>query len=236
MKLDVVGSCCTWTKQLSTSFILNDEILIDAPQGSFKTLSHKYDLEKIKYIIITHFHSDHFIDLHLVLDYIFSKFPDHTLSIVAPKGCEEKLCSLFRLVEVGYLEAPLKQRVKFIDFENGKKFKLDNYSFKAYLMSHVGLDAYGFMAEQNGIKVGFSGDTSMCNNVRKIIKKSNACFIDCASVNQNNKHLSCQEVLDLQEEFSDCKLYPVHLSDHSKAELDRLKVKYPKQGEIITIK
>ena len=108
MKIDVVGCGCTWTRQLSTSFIINDEILFDTPQGSFKTLLHNYNLSKINYIFISHFHSDHFLDLHLVLDYIFNHYPDKKLTIFAPAGCCERLCGLFRLIEVAYLEEVLR--------------------------------------------------------------------------------------------------------------------------------
>ena len=88
MKIDVVGSMCTWTKKLSTSYIINDEILFDTPQGTFKTLFEDYDILKTNYIIISHFHSDHFMDIHLVMDYLYH----HTkkkITIIAPKGCRE---------------------------------------------------------------------------------------------------------------------------------------------------
>lgn len=235
MKIDVVGSCCTWTRELSTSFIINDEILFDVPEGSFKSLMHDYGFEKIKYIVISHFHSDHFIDIHLVLDYIFNHYPDKKLTIIAPAGCFERLCTLFRLIEVSYLEELLKNRVTFIVCENGKKFKLGEYDFKCYKMTHGNLDAYGFIIEHNKIKVGFTGDTAMCNNVHKILKKVNSCFIDSANTQQNNKHLSAGEVVSLQKEYPDCKLHFVHLSSFSAKEFDKLGLCYPKQGDVINI-
>ena len=50
MKVTIVGNMCTWTKELSTSYILNDDVLIDLPQCSFKTLYNDYDLNKIDYL------------------------------------------------------------------------------------------------------------------------------------------------------------------------------------------
>lgn len=235
MKIDIVGSECTWTSQLSTSFIINDEIIFDTPQGSFKAISHNYDLSKIKYIIISHFHSDHFADIHTVLEYIFYHHPDNHLTIIAPKGCCERLFAMFRLFEISYLEEPVKDRVTFISCENNQKIKLGSYTLKVYKMLHVNLDAYGFVIDDGKTKVGFSGDSAMCNNVHKILKKSTACFIDSANVTPNNKHLSVSEVLTLQEEYPDCKLYPIHLSDNSISMLSQLQISYPKQGESVTI-
>lgn len=235
MKIDVVGSMCTWTKELSTSFIINDEILFDVPQGSFKTLLHNYDLSKIKYVIISHFHSDHFLDLHLIIDKLLQQDPSRTLTIIAPKGCKERLCALFRIIETSYLELTISERASFIECQNNKRFKLGDYAFKTYKMLHGHLDAYGFSIEQNGVKVGFSGDTAMCNNVRKLIKSSNTCFIDSANIIENNKHLSVNEIISLKEEFSDCTIHPVHLSQKSKEVLDALKIPYPIQKQTIYI-
>jgi len=235
MKIDVVGNGCTWTKELSTSFIINDEILYDVPQGSFKRIMHEYDLSKINYIIISHFHSDHFADLHIVLDYLFNNYPDKNYTIIAPKGCYERICSLFRIFEVSYREQYLKERVTFIDCENGKKFKLGGFKFKAFQMFHRNLDCFGFVIEENGVKVGFTSDTAMCNNVRKILKASKACFIDSSNVQPNNKHLSYQEVLSLQEEFPDCKIHMIHLSEDAMKQLDSLKKAYPKEKDVIYI-
>ena len=103
MKIDVVGSKCTWVKDLSTSYIINDEILFDVPQGSFKTLLNDYDLKKIKVVIISHFHSDHFGDIHLVLD-VLSR-TKQKITIIAPRTCKERLIEMFKIFEVRFLES-----------------------------------------------------------------------------------------------------------------------------------
>ena len=200
MKIDVVGSLCTWNLDLSTSFIINDEMIFDTPQGSFKTLMNKYDLTKIKYIIISHFHSDHFIDIHLVIDYITHHSQIEKIKIIAPKGCRERLVSLFRIIEISYLEERLKDKFEIIEIENNKILKFDGYKIKCFKMLHLNLDSYGFIIEKDSSVVGFSGDTAMCNNVRKIISKSQAIFIDSANLEVNNKHLSIGEVEALAKE------------------------------------
>lgn len=234
MKIDLVGCMCTWTKKLSTSYIINDEILFDVPQGSFKTIFEDYDLMKIKYIIISHFHSDHFMDIHLVIDYIYHH-SKNKITIIAPKGCRERLSSMFKIVEVTYLENVLDQMYTFIECENNKIIKLGDYKIKAFKMVHQNLDCYGFTISDKFVTVGFTADSAMCNNVRKIISKSKATFIDCSSTEINNKHLSADEVHALIKEFSNCKIYPVHRSIYSEARLDELGIFYPHQADIINI-
>ena len=235
MKIDVVGSMCTWTLELSTSYIINDELLFDAPQGSFKTLMNVYEITKIKYIIISHFHSDHFMDLHLVLDYLSRHSDIPKIKIIAPKGCRERLLSLFRIIEISYLEERLDKKFEFIEVENNKIIKFDGYKIKCYKMLHLNLDSYGFVIEKDGSIVGFSGDTANCNNVRKIISKSKAVFIDTSNVSPDNKHLSVGEVVALANEFTNCKFYAIHLSPYSIDEIKKTSLTHPKQGEVIIV-
>lgn len=235
MKIDIVGSMCTWVKELSTSYIINDEILFDAPQASFKVLLNDYDLSKIKYVIISHFHSDHFADIHLVIDYI-ANCTNNNLVFIAPKGCKERIISMLKIFEVGYLQSFVENRSTFIDCENNKIIKIGDYKLKCFKMLHGDLDAYGFTIENDGKTIGFSGDTAMCNNVRKILKKSQIAFVDSANTIANNKHLSLNEVNELSQEFENCKIYSIHLSSDS---LELIKnfnlLNHPKQGEIIKI-
>lgn len=217
MKIDIVGNNCTWVKGLSSSYIINDEILIDTPQGSFKTLYNDYGFKNIKYIFLTHFHSDHFMDMHLVFEILYHDYSDRRITIIAPKGCKERLFSMFRIVEVNYLEQYVNSNIDFIDCENNKVIKLGDYKVKIFKMEHKKLDSYGFVFEdQNKTKIGFTGDTAMCNNVHKIIKRSKATFIDTASINVNNKHLSVNEVVELKNTYLDKILYPVHLTTQTR--------------------
>ncbi len=233
MKIQIVGAGCTWTRELSTSYIINDEILFDIPQGSFKTLYLDYGFENIATIVISHFHSDHFADLHIVLDYIFRHFPQRKLTIITPKGGAERVRAMFRLYELSHLLHHLEEFVTFIECENNKKFKIGKYSFKCFKMTHNDLDSYGFLIDDGGEKVGFSGDTAMCNNLHKILKKAKVCFIDTAGVEVNGKHLCVGEVVALQKEYVDCKLVKIHLSSYAMQELDYIGEEYARDGDVV---
>lgn len=234
MKITIVGNHCTWTKELSTSYILNDDTLIDIPQGSFKTLYNDYDLSKIDNIFITHFHSDHFSDIHYIID-IFEKKQDKKLNILAPKGCKERIIQLFKILEVPYLEKYLDDNVTFYDCENGKAYKIGKYKIKTYKVAHKNLDAYGFLIDDGIVKIGFSGDSCMCNSLHKILKHSKAMFIDCASTNINNSHLTVDEVVSLQNEYKDVVLYPVHFSTSSESATQKTNLVRTFPGQIIEI-
>ena len=63
MKIDVIGSGAIFTKYNSASYLIDDKILLDVPNGTCKKLmSMKKDVHKIRNVIITHFHADHYFD------------------------------------------------------------------------------------------------------------------------------------------------------------------------------
>lgn len=235
MKINVVGSKCTWTKELSSSYIIDDEIMFDIPQGSFKSMQIDYDLTKIKYIIISHFHSDHFGDLHLLFDLLYHE-STHNITVIAPKGCKERILSIIKAFEITFLQELIDNRITFLECENNKIIKFENYKLKCFKMLHGNLDAYGFTLENNGKVVGFSGDTAMCNNIRKILKKSQIAFIDSANIEKDNKHLCVNEVEELSKEFADCKIYAIHLVPESLEAINKFpNITHPLEKEIIEL-
>lgn len=230
MKIDIVGNHCTWTKDLCTSFVINDNMLFDVPQGSFGTLKRDYNLEKIDYIIISHFHSDHFGDLFLFIE---NMNPAKSVTIIAPKMCKERLLAQLKIYSISH-NAYRLDNVKFIDAENNKIINLEGYKIKCYSVCHEGLDAYGYVID-DGVKVGFSGDSCMCNNIRKIASKSRAMFIDASSIEENKKHLATYQIKELSQEFPQTTFYPVHLSIGSEKTLNNFGLITTKQGQQIII-
>lgn len=233
MKIDIVGCHCTWQKELSTSFIIDDIIAVDTPQESFKTLLVDYDISKLKYIFITHFHSDHFMALHLVVEVLYKR-GIKDVTIIGPKGIKEKLAGVVKIVEADHLVNYVQDDIKYIECENNKRIKLGPYKIKMFKMFHPPIDAYGFTIQKENVVAGFSGDTALCNNLIKIIKASNIAFVDCSGVDKNKKHLSVEEFLSLKQEFPEVNLMPVHMSIPAEEAL-KGKIVLPCQGQIINI-
>ena len=53
MKVNVMGTSCTWFTRNNTSFVIDDEMFLDVPEGAYKNLIQVADLEKLKCIFIS---------------------------------------------------------------------------------------------------------------------------------------------------------------------------------------
>lgn len=64
MKVTVIGSGSMWTKCNSASYLIDEDIMIDFPNGACKYL-YRFGVvpSTIKYVLITHFHGDHYFDM-----------------------------------------------------------------------------------------------------------------------------------------------------------------------------
>lgn len=73
MKLKILGSGNIFSKYNSASYLVDDKMLIDVPNGTCKILKNMgIEPGKISEILITHFHGDHYLDMpFLLLNKIF---------------------------------------------------------------------------------------------------------------------------------------------------------------------
>ncbi len=233
MKIEVVGSGCTWMKKLSTSFIVDDHIMIDCPQGSFKTMFSQGKLQGIDTVILTHYHSDHWADLHLFVEFCKKSGFTEKIKVFAPEGFWEKFEAMTNAFCLPKTFLYAKEHLAFSKLTNGKVFKVGHINFTAYEVLHIP-NSFGFVAGDGRTSVGFSGDTAMCDGLIKILKRSKHIFIDMAATATNDKHLSVSEVLNLSKEFENTVFHPIHFSKFSIAAAKN-KIPLTREGEVFEI-
>lgn len=235
MRVKVIGNSCTWFKRPNTSFVLDETILFDAPQGSLKFMLDNVDFEKIKYIVITHFHSDHFAELHLFYDMLKNRQNTEKVIVIGPKTLRKRLLTIFKTFDVPRTKKKLAKTFIFKEIKAKQKVELDNYILQSYNVKHnVKTLGYTFTNKVTGEITGFTSDTAMCNSLIEIIKNSSTVFIDCSNVLISNNHLCADEVLLLKDKFPDKVFYAVHTTDVVLRKYNKI-LSIPKCGqEIIT--
>ena len=239
MKVNVIGTSCTWFNRKNTSYLIDDKIVFDAPNGAFKDVINLTTIEKISSILISHFHSDHFADFR-VFALIFKndlKSLENKKMIYAPKGALDRVVELNRLMcgrDDELIAEDYLKTMTFVDLCDGLQFYVDDYKVTAYRMQHATHETYGFTFEdKDGKVVGFSSDTSMCENLHKILKKSDFAFVEMAAVKKSNAHLTIDEVEELIRQYPNCKIYPVHTSDKTQKYAEDNGMNYLQDGQVL---
>ena len=127
-----------------SSFILHTEtysIMFDCGEGTQRQLLRAgFKLSKIKYIFISHMHSDHVAGLMpmLATKSMFNIPGD--ITIIGPKELDNYI-----KLNLNITNSNLGYNYKFIELKDGliKKFRNDKFQFKTHILNHR-IDSFGF--------------------------------------------------------------------------------------------
>lgn len=141
MKIELVGTGAIYTKYNGACTLINDDMIVDMPNGTLKQLLKKnYNPDKIKTILITHMHGDHTADVPFFLKYVynFSKI-NNEIVIIGPKGIENQIVKLFdayRFEDRKEIEQSMKIKYIELDQENEIIKDINGYKVQSSLVSH----------------------------------------------------------------------------------------------------
>lgn len=221
--------------------VLIDDMLFDIGSGTVKTLEEMNIYTKsIKYLVITHAHADHFVDLpNYLIGRSIRKENSQILPIICGKGIKEKVIKLFELCfgdgnKDKYKDFESKYNVKFIELENGQIFAAGDIKITAYELEHGECKPIlGYTLEKEGKVVGYATDTTLCENVEKICQKSDIAFLDATNTIPTKSHMGLNEVIELSEKYPECRIFAIHRSDYVHSHINQ--IEFPEDKQIIEI-
>ena len=227
MKITILGTGCIWTKRACASYLINEDVIVDPGSGTLKQLLkssnkllHHEKIEKIKLILITHYHLDHYFDVaHLMWKIASEKNPNSSATIICPPGGEEKiklLCQLGMSTDT-YGKLNFEKYIKFVDASTMGKFKYNNFEITSYKMDHGSTECYGYLIkEKDGKTIAFTGDTNYCENMQKMVDKSDIAFVDMAGTDISNKHFNIIDGIKMMRSYKGkCNIVPCHLTSQA---------------------
>lgn len=243
MKIQLIGTGSIGAFQSSACTLLDDEILVDMPNGAVKKLKQfGIDINKIKSVLITHLHGDHFLDIpFLIFEKFFTKNSDE-VKIYCPLETKKKVKEIFDITFPGDYEVISKNtNINFYEINDlNKKEILENIFITPYLVEHGDLkNSYGYVVEKEGKRVGFSGDSRLCDNIEKIVQNSDISILDTSlPENGHNAHMGLNDIEYLCNKYKDKKIIAIHMNDitREKAKLKNIdNLIIPNDGDIINI-
>ena len=237
MQIKVIGSGSMWTGYNSSAYLIDDDILVDIGNGTCKALYRMgTNPVKIRHVLITHFHGDHYFDMPFYLLYK-SKSDDKNANIYCSKEGKRKINKLLHL-SFPSSDKNIKKETN-IKFNYCNTFKINDYDVNKYLVDHGSMKpAYGYVFDKNNLKVGFTGDTALCETVKYMAKICAYLFIDCTFLKSTTKHIGVDKLEYLTKEYSNCKFVVSHLNDETREYLKNIKLKniiIPEDGTVIDI-
>ena len=145
----------------TTSFLIDDDILIDAGTGVAElTLD---EMRAIRHIFITHSHLDHIAAIPLLADSVFDRLVGDPIIVHAQEQTVEALRQhIFNsYVWPDFTALPDRERAVLVldTMQVGARVELDDRQIEMIAVNHV-VPGVGYRVESGGRSFAFSGDTT----------------------------------------------------------------------------
>ncbi len=226
MKVKVLGTGNAFNQQsrFNSSYLININginVLIDCGFTVPLALQNEgVEFSSIDYILITHYHGDHYAGLASILLGLKYISPQHKkLTIIGPGNIETKIKSLMDVLYPGniHLFNELNLNLKSVSIL-GDKLKTNDFNLEVFPMVHSEMTLpIGYIFEKKNIKIGFSGDTCWHSGLIPFIQSCDKLIIECNfSCKIGDAHLSVEE-LELSDLIRSKKkhVFLTHLSSES---------------------
>ncbi|MDP6157035.1 MAG: ribonuclease Z [Candidatus Thermoplasmatota archaeon] len=161
MRLVFLGTGGAWpTKKRnvsSTAVIFRDKvILVDCGEGTQRQIHwSNFSFMKISHVLITHFHTDHFLGLFGLMESMYLNERKRPLEIIGPPGLSwltDSLC------ELGMIKKTFP--LKVTEVNDGGILDIEGASVSAFVNSH-GVRSLGYVIKENQRKGKFNREKAM---------------------------------------------------------------------------
>ena len=126
-----------------------------------------------------------------------------------------------------------------IKYNHEDEFKVNDYEVITVELDHGRMKpANGYILKNKKVKLGFTGDTKLCENVEYMSKECNYLFCDCMFIKGTDKHMGIDNLQYLANKYQKCKFIVSHMENETREELKQLNIKniiVPEDGDEIKI-
>lgn len=218
MQVKLLGTGSILTKHLSSCALIDKRVMLDCPNGVMKAIrGYGITPTDIDICLITHFHADHFFDIpFLLIEQGLRNIRENDFIIIGPNGLTNRIDALFNMAyPEDWEKIKMQSKLKTIEISDSEeRIHLNNYIITPYQVEHVGYEAYGYIIENSGKSVGFTGDTIICSGVEKIVQSSDLIFADMSFEKNSKGHMGMNDIEYLMNKYNDCcKIIPTHMTD-----------------------
>lgn len=238
MNITFIGTGMMGSTDKANTSVLVDNILFDCGMGTIKQYERLgLKVKDLEYVVISHYHADHFYDIpNLLIGRKIRKELGKVLYIVGPVGINEKVTKLmqFSFGDQGSIEE--YANIKFIEMKPNEIIELENYILTSYELDHGGAHPnYGYIIKKDDTSIGYTGDTTLCDNYYEMCNNSNYMIVDTTMSTESSKvHIGLIDLKECSLKYNKCTFFAVHRSDYQTDNIDR--IIFPNDGNKFTAK
>ena len=226
VKMRIIGSGGIFVADASASTLIDDSILIDCGAGTFKQLLRlNCDVGKISTIVITHLHADHFMDVPFMMLTARKNIDNgQKLTIFVPEGGVKATHEIAKYIwnPEDTTESWWPQNVEVIEYKNGESFTADGATIEPVKVVHGKVRASGFIVEKAGKRIGFSGDSIMCDGIQKIVEASDWAVLDTSFPKSGSAiHMGLDDIYGLCSAYPGKKFIATHIFEETRKMIRR---------------
>jgi ribonuclease BN (tRNA processing enzyme) len=177
-------------------------------------------LQDIELVLLTHFHLDHTAMLPLLLGALAhaDEPPDRgRLTIAGPVGTRE----LVRRQVVTGFGGSTQRRIeevvapRYVVLQDGSDVEIGQTRVRSHAVVHSTGPSLAHAVTRDGVRVGFSGDTTLCAGLRRLAGEVDVLVCECSGAHGpvEGGHLWRDEVARLVEEHPEVRFVLNHLAE-----------------------
>jgi len=189
------------------SFLINRRVLVETSPIVLANLYRAgVDTTEIEVVFLSHFHADHSFGWPFLL---LNQAGRRTapLWVVGPPGVQTFLEEMTHAGRLDHLVAASSARsggfpIHYVEVNEAQQ-EAGGLRFCAVRVEHdPALACFGYLIEQDGQTIGYSGDTTLCDGLRRIAAGADALVLECNQAHGRPRiHMSLDGVRTLRGEF-----------------------------------
>ncbi len=216
---------------------VDKQILLDCGATALYSMK-KWELPSrdIDFIVITHFHGDHFAGIPFVLLDMLRSGHKKKLTIVSPPDGRKKISEAINLFYPG-TSVLHKLDIDFIEFDGHQKLSHDGVTIESFPVSHSkATQPHGLRLELSGKTIAYTGDTQWTDIIPEILHNADVAICECTFYKKSfSGHINYKTLVQHLPEINCKKLLLTHFDDEMLEHINEVEPITAYDGMIITL-